>query len=120
MDRIVENDDSTGEYFTLLSVMVQVYITDVPLIHSKLLECIPQQSALFHNNCMFLANWVAKNVEVSTPRYSALMKSLQTTAQNILSNQVTNQQKILQQISKELGNVSSVHIIYLLVFFCNE
>lgn len=103
MDRIVEKDANTGEYFTLLSLIVQVYITDVPLIHSKLLECIPQQSALLHNNCMFLANWVVKNVEVSTPRYSALLKSLQITGRNSLNSQVRNQQNILQQISKEMG-----------------
>lgn len=105
MDRILDNGDSTGQYLTLLSGIVQVYITDVPIIHGKLLESIPQQSALFYNNCMYLCNWLAKNVEVSTPPYSALMKSLQTAGNNILNKQVTNQQKILQKISKDLGNI---------------
>ncbi|XP_020802745.1 centromere/kinetochore protein zw10 [Drosophila serrata] len=78
--------------------LLQTYIDQVPLVHRKLLESIPQQSALFHNNCMFLTHWVAQQANRDFKSLPALTKSLQATGQRYLRVQIDYQISILKEI----------------------
>ncbi|KAH8343563.1 hypothetical protein KR059_012551, partial [Drosophila kikkawai] len=78
--------------------LLQIYIDQVPLVHRKLLESIPQQSALFHNNCMFLTYWVAQQASRDFKSLPALTKSLQATGERYLRVQIDYQISILREI----------------------
>jgi protein transport protein DSL1/ZW10 len=54
-------DDISEHLMTTISTILERYIVEVPQYHAKLLTNIPQQTALFHNNCMYLAYWITKN-----------------------------------------------------------
>lgn len=101
----IESEDA-NRFLAVIAIILNTYVTDVPKIHEKLLESIPQQSVLFYNNCMFLAHWVAKNAETDIPTHPALVKTLQATGTNIFKAQVMHQQKILLQILREFGEVN--------------
>jgi len=44
-------------YYTARNVF-ELYMAIVPLHFKTILECLPQQVALFHNNCMYLAHFL--------------------------------------------------------------
>lgn len=50
-----ENRLHQSYIFTAKSIF-EMYMAVVPNVHEKLLNSIPQQVALFHNNCMYLAH----------------------------------------------------------------
>ncbi|XP_012276555.1 centromere/kinetochore protein zw10 homolog [Orussus abietinus] len=49
-------DDSAQRLFYTSRNVFEMYAILVPQYHKKFLDTIPQQVALFHNNCMFLAH----------------------------------------------------------------
>lgn len=95
--------DEVNSFLSVIPVILNTYVTDVPKMHEKLLESIPQQAVLFYNNCMFLAHWVAKNAETDIPTHPALVKTLQATGTSIFKAQILHQQNILVQILREFG-----------------
>ncbi|XP_008558409.1 centromere/kinetochore protein zw10 homolog [Microplitis demolitor] len=58
-EAVLNSDNSTAAaaklYYTSRNV-IEHYVWTVPEYHKKFLETIPQQVALFHNNCMYLAH----------------------------------------------------------------
>lgn len=103
MERILrqpvsEEGESGNPLSDINASLLQTYIDQVPLVHRKLLESIPQQSALFHNNCMFLTHWVAQHANRDFDSLPALSKSLQATGQRHLRVQITYQTSILKEI----------------------
>ncbi|XP_061389859.1 centromere/kinetochore protein zw10 [Musca vetustissima] len=97
-------------FLPVISTILNMYCCEVPKIHDKLLESIPQQSVLFYNNCMFLAHWVGKNSDMGIPTHSVLVKTLQATGLRIFKAQEEKQQKIILEIMKNL-DVSDTHSI---------
>lgn len=66
MDKVIrQNATSKGELteglLSTIPAIVDRYLTETPVYHSKLLHSIPQQTALFHNNCQYLAHWLFVN-----------------------------------------------------------
>ncbi|KAM7350956.1 zeste-white 10 kinetochore protein [Cochliomyia hominivorax] len=119
MDRILRQpmdtsasieSEEANSFLAVIPIILNTYVNDVPKIHEKLLESIPQQAVLFYNNCMFLAHWVAKNAETDIPTHPALVKTLQATGANSFKAQVLHQQKILMQILKDF-DLSDTHSI---------
>lgn len=108
----IESEEANS-FLSVIPVIVNTYVTEVPKIHQKLLESIPQQAVLFYNNCMFLAHWIAKNEETDIPTHPALVKTLQATGTNIFKAQVLHQQGILVQILKEFGMLKSYINLFL-------
>ncbi|KAH8235683.1 hypothetical protein KR032_005265, partial [Drosophila birchii] len=103
MERIMrqnvnEGSNSGNPLCDIPACLLQTYIGQVPLVHRKLLESIPQQSALFHNNCMFLAHWVAQQATPDFKSLPAVTKSLQATGQRYLRVQINYQISILKEI----------------------
>ncbi|XP_013101176.2 centromere/kinetochore protein zw10 [Stomoxys calcitrans] len=106
LNRIIRQDSETpsehNRYFNIISVLINSYVTLVPQYHKEHLENLPQQTALFYNNCMFLHQFLAKNF--STPTASNLVKNLSSCGSKHLRQQVDQQlaklQNILQPASK--------------------
>ncbi|KAH8289332.1 hypothetical protein KR054_003867, partial [Drosophila jambulina] len=101
MERILrQNVDSSSDnpMSEINGSLLQTYIDQVPLVHRKLLESIPQQSALFHNNCLFLSHWLAQQANRDFKSLPALSKSLQATGQRYLRVQIDYQISIIKEI----------------------
>ncbi|EDX01356.1 centromere/kinetochore protein zw10 [Drosophila yakuba] len=104
MDRILRQptdklgDKEVDPIASIISVMLHTYIDEVPKVHRKLLESIPQQAVLFHNNCMFLTHWVAQHANKGIESLAALAKTLQATGQQHFRVQVDYQSSILMGI----------------------
>ncbi|XP_013112183.1 centromere/kinetochore protein zw10 [Stomoxys calcitrans] len=97
-------------YLTIIPTILNTYALEAPKLHEKLLESIPQQSAVFHNNCMFLSQWVVKNAKFGIPTHAALVKTLQSTGIRIFKAQEEQQRKIILDILKNL-DISDTHSI---------
>lgn len=122
MERILRQSHDTEDesLVNVISVILISYVGEVPKIHEKLLESIPQQSALFYNNCQFLAHWVTTNSEKGIPTYPALVKTLHMNASKYLNVQINYQQKIIMSILKEFGNfVYRYKILKQFAFYIN-
>ncbi|XP_016994835.2 centromere/kinetochore protein zw10 [Drosophila takahashii] len=89
-----EADPLTG----VISIMLHTYIDEVPKVHRKLLDSIPQQAVLFHNNCLYLTHWVAQHASKEIENLAALAKTLQATGQQHFRVQVSYQSSILMEI----------------------
>ncbi|XP_043657817.1 centromere/kinetochore protein zw10 [Drosophila teissieri] len=107
MDRILRQptdklgDKEVDPIAGIISVMLHTYIDEVPKVHRKLLESIPQQAVLFHNNCMFLTHWVAQHANKGIESLAALAKTLQATGQRHFRVQVDYQSSILMGIMQD-------------------
>ncbi|XP_053951579.1 centromere/kinetochore protein zw10-like [Anastrepha ludens] len=112
MERILRQSLDTNDEILLnvISVILNSYVDEVPKIHEKLLESIPQQSALFYNNCQFLAHWTATNSEKGISTYPILVKTLHTTGRKYLNVQINYQQKIIMGLLKEF-DFSDAHTV---------
>ncbi|KAE8741357.1 hypothetical protein FOCC_FOCC013124 [Frankliniella occidentalis] len=53
---VAQENELHQYYLSTAKSVFELYICVVPTIHEKLLSTIPQQVALFHNNCMYLAH----------------------------------------------------------------
>nr|O44218.2 RecName: Full=Centromere/kinetochore protein zw10; AltName: Full=Mitotic 15 protein [Drosophila pseudoobscura pseudoobscura] len=91
-------EDEADPLAGVIGMMLQTYIDEVPKVHKKLLESIPQQSVLFHNNCMYFTHWVAQNANKGIESFPALVKTLQATGTMHFRVQVTYQTSILMDI----------------------
>ncbi|KAH8261933.1 hypothetical protein KR026_005520 [Drosophila bipectinata] len=88
-----------GLSFTgVIGVMLQTYMSEVPIVHRKLLDSVPQQSVLFYNNCMFFQHWVAQHANKGIDSLPALAKALQVCGQKQFRVQVDYQNSILMEI----------------------
>ncbi|XP_075147332.1 centromere/kinetochore protein zw10-like [Haematobia irritans] len=85
-----------------IPIIINTYCSDVPKSHEKLIESIPQQAALFYNNCTFLSHWLFKNAEYGVPTYAVLINNLQSTGIRIFEVQVDHQKKLLLEILSDL------------------
>lgn len=112
MDRVLRQPtDKTAESTPdplagVVAQLLETYIDEVPKVHKKLLQSIPQQSALFHNNCQYLTHWVAQHANNGIESYPSLVKMLQSTATKHLRVQLNYQQSILMDIMSGFGGSS--------------
>ncbi|KAM8720970.1 hypothetical protein ACLKA7_006931 [Drosophila subpalustris] len=104
LDRILRQPTDNGDVDApdplngVVGLLLETYIDEVPKVHKKLLQSIPQQSALFHNNCMYLTHWVAQHVNQDIDSFPSLFKMLQTTGTKYLRVQISYQESILMEI----------------------
>ncbi|KAH8329970.1 hypothetical protein KR067_011957 [Drosophila pandora] len=82
----------------VIGVMLQTYMSEVPIVHRKLLDSVPQQSVLFYNNCMFFQHWVTQHANKDIDSLPALAKALQVCGQKQFRVQVHYQASILMEI----------------------
>lgn len=94
--------------------ILNTYTTFVPKHHKKLLEVIPQQVALFHNNCHYMANKVKEfnrtyksklppSLLANSASFGDLPFSLRTTGTDFLTSYVKQQINQIETILKDSG-----------------
>ncbi|XP_016982477.1 centromere/kinetochore protein zw10 [Drosophila rhopaloa] len=104
MDRILRQpteksgEDEADPLAGVIAIMLHTYINEVPKVHRKLLDSIPQQAVLFYNNCMYFTHWVAQHANKGIGSLAALAKTLQSTGQQYFRVQVDYQAGILMEI----------------------
>ncbi|ALC49601.1 mit-1-15 [Drosophila busckii] len=102
MDRVLrqpsDKTDEVAPFSGIISILLNTYIVGVPKVHKKLLDSIPQQSALFYNNCMYLTHIVAKKSDAGFDSCPELIKLLQSTGNKQLRAQLNYQESILLEI----------------------
>lgn len=84
--------------------VLENYPFAIQLHHSKFLSQIPQQSALFYNNCMYLSNWANNNQETKgIVGMEQVTKGLESQGWEILEVQIAKQEVQLIEVLSEFG-----------------
>lgn len=107
MEKIIRHagsvdEDLSEQSMSVIPTLIHRYIAEVPTHHEKFLQNIPQQSALFYNNTMFLSHWVTKNSDKGISNFATLVKSLQGLATQHFDSQIRHQRSLLMGILAEL------------------
>lgn len=107
MDKVLHQSKTASEdiverlLMTIPSILDR-YLTEVPTHHAKLLINIPQQAALFHNNCNYLAYWATKNgnkIELS----GNIVRSLQKLGADHFVRQINNQKDQIMELLRDFS-----------------
>ncbi|XP_074102438.1 zeste-white 10 kinetochore protein [Cotesia typhae] len=115
-EAVLNSENSTAAaaklYYTSRNV-IEHYVWTVPEYHKKFLETIPQQVALFHNNCMYLAHnlmtlgheYKAKLQKLKNHNitYVDLTLKLRNIGSQTFLNHVKYQRGIITDIIKDSG-----------------
>lgn len=101
------NADIVEKLLSTIPLILERYMIEVPTYHAKLLVNIPQQSALFHNNCNYLAYWTTKN-DSKIESFECIVNSLQKLGSDHFRRQINNQK---EQIMDLLREFSKIHFI---------
>lgn len=113
MDKVLHQSRTASEdiverlLLTIPSILDR-YLTEVPTHHAKLLVNIPQQAALFHNNCNYLAYWATKNsskIELS----ANIVRSLQKLGTDHFVRQINNQKEQIMELLREFSEFFEKH-----------
>lgn len=97
-----DSEQTSTQLRTIISVMLDRYMTEVPSYHKKLLTRIPHLTALFHNNCQYLSFWVGKRESIlSLSPDSQLLVDLKRLGLATLAEQVASQRTQVMDIMKE-------------------
>lgn len=98
-------DDPEKQNSLMMSVkaVLENYTFTVQLHHSKHMSQIPQQSAIFYNNCMYLSNWVITNRDTEHYGMDLVVKDVENQGLEILECQIEKQKIQLLQILTEFG-----------------
>lgn len=100
------HDDIHDRLCSTIPMILERYLTEVVNTHEKILKTIPQQTALFHNNCMYLAWWFSKSQEPDTvdmDRCNTIVLELQELGSKHFASQIKKQRSQLMEILREFG-----------------
>ena len=92
-----------------IPMILERYASETITAHGKFLQTIPQQTALFHNNCSYLAWWLnncgkaADSPKIAIERRDSIVSSLQEQGSKQFAMQISNQRTQLMEILKEFG-----------------
>ncbi|XP_053692166.1 centromere/kinetochore protein zw10 [Sabethes cyaneus] len=93
-----------------IATILEQYTIQVTQRHEKLLLKIPQQSALFHNNCMYLSFWLQKNASKLDTDHSFMLigNSLRDQGNKTFHLQLQNQRTVLMQSLQEFDITNGI------------
>lgn len=111
---LTASDVCGGRLFCTVQNIFRKYSNFVPEYHKKLLQTIPQQIALFHNNCFYIAFELTQWNQLYSPKMSEVLNiddygfkdeifQLQVVASDIFTAYVEGQLKQINDIMKESG-----------------
>ncbi|XP_050087734.1 centromere/kinetochore protein zw10 [Anopheles aquasalis] len=82
-----------------IATILERYTVDVPMANEKLLFKIPQQSALFRNDCSYLNYWLQKNDDKLKDHcsFACISESLKTCGEDIFQHQLSSQRTQMLQ-----------------------
>jgi protein transport protein DSL1/ZW10 len=100
-----EGADEIAEHlYGSMADILERYAVEVPRYHAKLLATIPQQTALFHNNCTYLAYWVTTNLtHQQVESFASISNVVRSEGAKLFGQQMANQKRQLMEILYELG-----------------
>lgn len=112
MDKVVRQaskDEQTVGLLATIPAIVERYVTDVPTFHARLLQNIPQQTALFHNNCQYLAHWLTQNAaraatgaaDQDAATFASRSTALRHCGTSLFGQQTAHQRDQLMQIMRD-------------------
>ncbi|CAG9808744.1 unnamed protein product [Chironomus riparius] len=105
----IEDEQKKTNLLNSIKIVLDNYPFTIQLHHSKLLSKIPQQSALFYNNCMYLCNWIVLNDEFEDCNIDVVTNDLKRQGQEFFDCQVANQKIQLLEILKEFNPYQSLN-----------
>lgn len=110
---IKQTDDANNQSNLMMSIrsVLENYTFTIQLHHSKFMSKIPQQSALFYNNCMYLSNWVSTIREMSNCKMDHLTSSLESQGWEVLECQIAKQKIQLLEILSAFGELEVEKIL---------
>lgn len=120
VDAYVLNDIQERLQSTIPMILEQ-YAPQIISVHGKFLQTIPQQTALFHNNCSYLAWWFskysseAKESHLHMERCESIVIALQEQGSKQFASQISNQRSQLAQIMKEFGKFKNQYFSEILL-----
>ncbi|XP_058057624.1 centromere/kinetochore protein zw10 [Anopheles bellator] len=97
LDKVLTEADAQGEIsdrlIQTIATILERYTVDLPMANEKLLFKIPQQSALFRNDCTYLNYWLQKNdskLKEHCP-FASILEALKACGEDIFQHQLNNQ-----------------------------
>uniref|UniRef100_A0A182PTC1 Centromere/kinetochore protein zw10 n=1 Tax=Anopheles epiroticus TaxID=199890 RepID=A0A182PTC1_9DIPT len=93
------NGGTADRFIQTIATILERYMVDVPMANEKLLFKIPQQSALFRNDCTYLSYWLQKNDDKLKDHRSFATTSdeLKACGEDIFQHQLNNQRTQMMQ-----------------------
>lgn len=114
-----DSEPTRIQLLSIISVILDRYITEVPSHHEKLLTRIPHLTALFYNNCAYLAFWVGKRESIlNMSSKSKLLIELKRIGLEYLTEQVASQRSQVMDIMKEFDLNDSLTELSQSVYRC--
>lgn len=105
----VPDQESAEQLLTAIVHVLERYGQEVCEYHEKLLENIPQQSAFFHNNCLYLAEWIISHPEL---QYSRSFENVTQFLQHQGAEQFTSQvQSQLNTLRENVGKLNLTDLV---------
>lgn len=106
LEKIIEQGKESGnlsEVHNAIKSVLESYTFSIQLHHSQLLSKIPQQTALFYNNCNYLSNWALTNQNLDFTNMGNVLHELKQQGEEFFECQVAKQKIQLLDILKEFG-----------------
>lgn len=100
-----DNVDKQNNLMLSIKAVLENYTFTVQVHHAKYMSQIPQQSALFYNNCMYLSNWVSTNRDTEHCGMDQVVENLEKQGWEILECQIEKQKIQLLQVLTEFGEI---------------
>lgn len=110
LEKIIKQGQESGkmnQVHNSVKCVLENYTFSIQLHHSQLLSKIPQQTALFYNNCNYLSNWALTNKDLDFSNTENVMFELKQQGEEFFDCQVAKQKIQLLDILKEFGEISN-------------
>lgn len=90
-----------------IAIILESYCIEVEKSHEKLLLKIPQQTAIYYNNCMYLSFWLQKNASKLDGNNSFMLigNALRDQSTKMFNIQIQNQRAALLESLKGFGKM---------------
>uniref|UniRef100_A0A182W3D6 Centromere/kinetochore protein zw10 n=1 Tax=Anopheles minimus TaxID=112268 RepID=A0A182W3D6_9DIPT len=91
--------DAASRFIKTIATILERYMVDVPMANEKLLFKIPQQSALFRNDCTYLNYWLQKNDDKLNDHgsFANISDALKACGEDIFQQQLNSQRAQMMQ-----------------------
>ncbi|XP_041767129.1 centromere/kinetochore protein zw10 [Anopheles merus] len=107
------NGGAADRFIQTIATILERYMVDVPMANEKLLFKIPQQSALFRNDCTYLNYWLQKNDDKLKDHssFATISEALKACGEDIFQHQLNTQRTQMMQALN--GFKLSIHLVEL-------
>uniref|UniRef100_A0A182Q8W2 Centromere/kinetochore protein zw10 n=1 Tax=Anopheles farauti TaxID=69004 RepID=A0A182Q8W2_9DIPT len=95
----IAHGDAADRFIKTIATILERFMVDVPMANEKLLFKIPQQSALFRNDCTYLNYWLQKNDDKLKDHcsFARISEAITACGEDIFQQQLNNQRTQMMQ-----------------------